>query len=147
MISLTNVKNTDGVIKPITSYPNGLSILTELIDTAEDIARYDIMLILSDRGNSQIDPFWEPQEPLPLEVYQTRIRWIWSRKPENIIINKEVGLYIIEKSNSLNEQYGCHIKIFGTETWKKLSRLAIAVAGYLVSTDDSYENIIVQKEK
>ena len=146
MISLTNVKNTDGVIKPITSYPNGLSILTELIDTAEDIARYDIMLILSDRGNSQIDPFWEPQEPLPLEVYQTRIRWIWSRKPENIIINKEVGLYIIEKSNNLNDQYGCHIKIFGTETWKKLSRLAIAVAGYLVSTDDSYENIIVQKE-
>lgn len=146
MISLTNVKTDNGAIKPIASYPHGLSILTELVDTAEDIARYDIMLILSDRGNNQIDPFWVPEEPLPLEVYQTRIRWIWSRKPADIIIDKEVGLYIIEKSNALNEQYGCHIKIFGTETWKKLTRLSLAVAGYLVSTDDSYEKIILKKE-
>jgi hypothetical protein len=146
MISLTNVKNTNGVIKSIASYPNGLSIITELVDTAEDIARYDLILILSDRGNTQIDPFWEPQAPLPPEVYQTRIRWIWSRTPEQIKIDRDVGLYIIEKSNMLNEKYGCHIKIFGTETWKKLTRLALAVAGYLVSTDDSYENIILLKE-
>ena len=39
-----------------------------------------------------------------------------------------------------------HIKIFGTEAWKKLSRLSIAVAGYLVSASDDYENIIVTKE-
>lgn len=146
MISLTNVKSDSGVIKSIASYPNGLSIITELVDTAEDIARYDLILVLSDRGNSQIDPFWEPQAPLPPEVYQTRVRWIWSRTPEQIIIDKEVGLYVIQKSNELNEKYGCHIKIFGTETWKKLTRLSLAVAGYLVSTDDSYENIILLKE-
>lgn len=146
MIALTNVKNVNGTIKPIASYPNGLAILTELVETAEDIARYDMIVILSDRGKNQIDPFWEPPEPFPTEVYQTRIRWVWSRNVDQIIINKDIGNYIIQKANELNQTYECHIKIFGTEAWKKISRLAIAIAGYLVSTDETYEKIIVTKE-
>lgn len=146
MIALTNVKSEKGQIKSIASYPNGISIITELVGTAEDIARYDIMLVSSDKGNKNIDPFWEPEPPLPHEVYQTRIRWVWSRKPEQIIISSDIGRYILEKANELNEKYDSHIKIFGTETWKKITRLAIAVAGYTVSTDDTYENIIINKE-
>lgn len=146
MISLTNVKNTNGIIKPIASYPNGFSILTELVETAEDIARYDLIVILSDRGASQIDPFWVPETPLAKEVYQARVRWVWSRTVDQIIIDKEVALYIMEKANELNKVYECHIKLFGTEAWKKIIRLAVAVAGYLVSTDETYENIIISKE-
>lgn len=146
MITLTNVKSSDGSIKPIASYPNGIAVVSELVGTAEDIARYDMLLVLSDRGNSQIDPFWQPLEPLPKEVYKTRVRWIWSRTAEQVIISPEVGSYIVAKANELNTDFDTHIKIFGTEAWKKLSRLAIAVAGYLVSTDESYQNIIVTKE-
>jgi hypothetical protein len=57
-----------------------------------------------------------------------------------------VALYIIDRANTLNKDYEGHIKIFGTEAWKKLSRLAIAIAGYVVSTDSTYENIIVKQE-
>lgn len=146
MISLTNVKSTNGTIKPIAAYPNGFSILTELVDTAEDIARYDLVVILSDRGASQIDPFWRPETPFPEEVYKARVRWVWSRTPEQIQITQDVGLYIMERANALNAEYECHIKLFGTEAWKKLCRLSIAIAGYVVSTDDSYENIIITKE-
>lgn len=146
MISLTNVKNTSGGIKAIAAYPNGIAIITELVGTAEDIARYDQIVILPDRGASQIDPLWTPLEPLPTEVYQTRVRWVWSRKPENVILNQEVSTYIVEQANELNKLYDCHIKIFGTEAWKKITRLAIAVAAYTVSTDNTYENIIVTKE-
>lgn len=146
MISLSNTKATSGEIKSIASYPNGISIVTELIGAAEDIARYDIMAVLGDKGDAIIDPFWTPDEPLPTEVYQTRVRWVWSRKPEEVYISEEVGTYIIHQANELNKEYNSHIKIFGTEAWKKLSRLAIAIAGYLVSTDDSYKNIIVTTE-
>jgi hypothetical protein len=146
MISLTNVKANKGAIKSIASYPNGISIVTELVGTAEDIARYDILLVLADRGNNAIDPYWTPATPFPKEVYQTRIRWIWSRTPDQIIIPQEVGNYILQKANELNSKYECHIKIFGTEAWKKLARLAITVAGYVVSTDASYESIVVTKE-
>jgi hypothetical protein len=147
MISLSNVKATSSnEIKSIASYPNGISIVTELVPTAEDIARYDLMCILGDKGNAQIDPYWQPETPMPTEAYQTRVRWVWSRTADQVIISAEVGNYIIQKANELNETYDCHIKIFGTEAWKKLSRLAIAVAGYTVSTDETYQNIIVQKE-
>ena len=146
MITLTNVKSTSNKIKPINSYPNGIDILVELIGSPEDIARYDLMLILGETGNKIIDPLWEPIETFEPEVYRTRIRWIWSRTPDQIIIAKDICRYILDKSNSLNEVYNSHIKIFGTEAWKKITRLAIAIAGYTVSTDASYEKIIVTKE-
>lgn len=146
MLTLTNVKSSDGQIKSIASYPNGITVITELVGTAEDIARYDLLVVLSDRGASQINPLWSPDEPLPKQVYQTRLRWIWSRNSEQVLLSPEVSQYIAEKANELNREYDSHIKIFGTEAWKKLARLAIAVAGYLVSTDDTYENIVVLKE-
>ena len=146
MITLTNVKNTTNKIKPINSYPNGVDILVELIGSPEDIARYDLMLVLGDQGNKTIDPFWEPTNPFEPEAYQTRIRWIWSRTADQVIIDKEIGHYILEKCNELNQEYDSHIKIFGTEAWKKVTRLAIAIAGYTVSTDETYEKIIITKE-
>ena len=146
MISLTNPKNKNGTIKSIASYPNGISVLTDLVESAEDIARYDMIVILSDRGNAQIDPLWIPEEPLPQEVYRDRIRWVWSRTAEQIVISTNVQLYIVNEANQLNQTYEGHIKIFGTEAWKKIARLAIAIAGYLCSTDETYENIVVKEE-
>jgi hypothetical protein len=146
MVALSNVKTTGGNTQPIAAYPHGIAIITELVGTAEDIARYDLITVLSDRGTSQIDPFWVPEKPFELADYQARIRWIWSRSSEEIQIDREVGLFIMDRANALNKDFDCHIKIFGTEAWKKLSRLAIAIAGYLVSTDDEYKNIIVLKE-
>ena len=143
MITLTNTKHINNQIKPIASYPNGISIITELVPTAEDIARYDLMVILGDRGNSNINPLWEPEKPFPTEAYRTRIRWIWSRTPEQIIFTENAKKRIIDEANKLNAEFECHIKIFGTECWKKICRLAIAIAGYCVSTDETYENIIV----
>lgn len=146
MITLTNPKNKNGQIQSIASYPNGISVLTDLVATAEDIARYDLIVILSDRGNAQIDPLWIPEEPIDEQIYRDRIRWIWSRNAEQIIIDYDVQKYIVEVANELNKTYESHIKIFGTEAWKKISRLAIAIAGYVCNTDETYENIVVTKE-
>jgi hypothetical protein len=104
------------------------------------------MLVLDYKANNDTDPFWEPMEPFNKEVYKTRIRWVWSRKPEQIDISETVGHYIVKRCNELNKEYNSHIKIFGTELWKKITRLSIACAGYLVSTDESFENIVVQQE-
>lgn len=146
MLALSNVKSSDGVIKSIASYPHGIGVLTELVGTAEDIARYDLICILSDRGAREIDPYWQPLESFSVDAYRTRVRWVWSRTADHVIISDTVGRYIVEQANQLNRVYDCHIKIFGTEAWKKIARLAIAVAGYLVSTDDEYHNIIVTSE-
>ena len=146
MISLTNVKTSNNEIKSIASYPNGISIITELVSTAEDIARYDNILILADTGQTDIDPLWEPVKALPQDAYRDRIRWIWTRTPEQILIAPEIEKYIIEENNRLNKEYPSHIKLFGTEAWKKISRLAIAIAGYIVSASENYQDLIVTKE-
>ena len=145
MLSLTNTKASKHP-KPISSYPNGIEILTDLIGTPEDIARYDVMCILGDRGAKEIDPFYEPKEPFSKESYQTRIRWIWSRKTEDIVIHKEIYEMAVNEANKLNKIYNSYIKIFGTEAWKKIMRVAIAVAGYTVSTDETFTKIIVLQE-
>ena len=146
MITLSNVKTHTGMPRSISSYPNGISVIMDLIGTAEDIARYDMMLVLATPGNRVMDFHWEPETPFDDVVYQTKIRWVWSREPEQVVIHNDVLEYIVQKCNELNEDYDSHIKIFGTEAWKKVSRLSIAVAGYIVSTDETYENIIVTKE-
>ena len=143
MITLSNVKSSSKNIQPIASYPNGITILVDLIGAPEDIARYDLMLVMGETGNRIIDPNWRPITPFEPEVYKTKIRWVWSRNPDQIIITRDVVEYIFKKCNELNSKYDSHIKIFGTEAWKKVARLATAIAGYVVSTDDTYEKIIV----
>ena len=145
MLSLTNTKASKRP-KPISSYPNGIEILTELIGTPEDIARYDVMCIIGDKGTKDIDPFYEPMKPYSQESYQTRIRWIWSRKVDDIIIGKEVYSLAVSQANALNNEFNSYIKIFGTEAWQKIMRIAIAVAGYTVSTNANFTQIIVTKE-
>lgn len=146
MITLSNVKSSSKNIQPIASYPNGITILVDLIGAPEDIARYDLMLVMGETGNRIIDPNWRPITPFEPEVYKTKIRWVWSRNPDQIIITRDVVEYIFKKCNELNSKYDSHIKIFGTEAWKKVARLATAIAGYVVSTDDTYEKIIVTTE-
>ena len=146
MITLSNVKSSSKNIQPIASYPNGITILVDLIGAPEDIARYDLMLVMGETGNRIIDPNWRPITPFEPDVYKTKIRWVWSRNPDQIIITREVVEYIFKKCNELNSKYDSHIKIFGTEAWKKVARLATAIAGYIVSTDDTYEKIIVTTE-
>ena len=146
MISLTNVKaSKNGTIKPIESYANGIAIVQELVPTAEDIARYDLIDIESDRGNNQINPYWEPLQAYDEKDYRNRIRWIWSRSSDQIVFTEAAEDCIVRASNKLNEMYDCHIKIFGTECWKKLCRVSIAVAGYVCSTDNTFTKIVVDE--
>ena len=145
ILFLTNPKTSqDGVLRPIMAYPNGVEIVKPLIGTIEDIARFDFIYILGATPDD-VDPLWEPPQGFSVEDLQTRIRWIWSRKPEQIIISNDVTKYIADVSTKLREKYDCTVKIFSTETWKKLARMAIAIAGYMVSTDITYQNIIVEK--
>ena len=146
MLSITNPKYEGSTHKPISSYPNGVEIVTDLIGATEDIARFDMIAISADMADKDLDFNQEFLEPYDNKYYQARIQWIWSRKAEQIIIPKDVENYLAHQSNKLNKEFPSHIKLFGTEVWKKIARLAIAVAGYVVSTDESFEKIIVQKE-
>ena len=147
MLFLTNPKkeNDEGVARPIIAYPNGIEIIKPLIGSIEDIARFDFIYLLGEVP-TDIDPLWTPPEGFTEKQLQSRIRWVWSRKTEQIVISPEIQKYIVDISKMLNTQYQCSIKVFSAETWKKVTRLAIAVAGYMVSSDLEFNNIVVQKK-
>ena len=145
ILFLTNPKTEDdGIVRPIMAYPNGLEIVKPLIGATEDIARFDFIYILGESA-SEVDPLWKPPEGFTEKQLRNRVYWIWSRTCDQVIISEEMQQYIVEISKRLNDKYGSSVKIFSTETWKKLSRLALAIAGYMVSTDHTFANIIVQK--
>jgi hypothetical protein len=83
-------------------------------------------------------------EKLPVEHYRDRIRWVWTRKEDDIAMSLEVQKYLVHVSTELNKKFNTHVRLFGTEAWQKLARIAVASAGMLVSTED-YKKIVVTK--
>lgn len=147
MLSISNQrKNSQGETIPLRQQSSGVEVVTNLIGTAEDIGRYDFFILI-DKPDKIISPNEKPKlKAFPKESYMNRIRWIWSRKPEQIIIEDNVKELIVDVAEKLNERFDCHINFFGVEAWKKLTRVAIATAGICVSTDENYETINVKEE-
>lgn len=147
MLSISNPSTGQGGTSlPLRNYPNGIQVLLDLIGASEDIARYDFFLLVDkpDKYTSPLEDF--EQEPFPEENYKNRVRWVWSRTADQIILDEEVQQHIVNLAEGLNEKYDCHIALFGAEAWKKLARIAIAAAGMVCSTDETGENLVVTKE-
>jgi 5S rRNA maturation endonuclease (ribonuclease M5) len=146
MLTISNPKNqAGGGTKSMKAYPNGIQIITELIDSPEDIARYDFFTLVPEP--EQYASFLDiDYDKIPIENYRDRVRWIWTRKPNDIIVAPRVQEYLWEVSQELNKKFNTHIKIFGTEAWMKIARIAVASAGMLASATEDYEKIIVTKE-
>jgi len=145
MLTISNPKNqVGGGTKSMKAYPNGIEIITELIDSPEDIARYDFFTLVPEP--EEYASFLDIEyDKIPIEHYRDRVRWVWTRKPEDIIISPKVQKHLWDVSQEINRMFNTHIKIFGTEAWQKLARIAVATAGMLVSTMD-FEKIIVTEE-
>lgn len=147
MLSISNPSTGQGGTSlPLRNYPNGIQVLLDLIGASEDIARYDFFLLVDepDHYTSPLDDF--EQDPFPKESYQNRVRWVWSRKPEQIKIERPVLEAIVKAGEELNDAYNTHIKLFGPEAWKKITRIAVACAGMLCSMSDDGQNLIVKEE-
>ena len=147
MLTLSNQASTKEGTKSLRSYPNGVEVVRELVGANEDISRYDFFTLVEEPGE-YTSPFAE-SDMLPKfsdEAYQDRIRWVWSRKPEQIVFLEGVEEYIWEKAQQLNAKFNCHIKFFGSEADLKLARVAVAVACCVCSTDYDCQNVYVTKE-
>lgn len=147
MITISNPISENGQLMTLSSYPNGIEPINELIKSPEDIARYDAF-VLFPRVEKLSNPFGtivDNNLKIDSKHYQTKSKWIKSLTHDNVVISDELGSYIFEKGIELNNTFECSFTVFGSETDKKIARLSAALACMLCSTND-YEHVIVTKE-
>lgn len=147
MISISNPISDSRSLMTLSSFPNGIEPINDLINSPEDIARYDAFILvpqvenLSNPFNMTINEECKIDE----KCYKIKSKWIKSLTHENVVIDNALGSYIFEKGLELNKLFECSFTLFGSETDKKIARLSSALACMLCSTDD-YKNIKVTKE-
>lgn len=147
MITISNPISENGQLMTLSSYPNGIEPINELIKSPEDIARYDAF-VLFPRVEHLSNPFGtlvNNNFKIDSKHYQIKSKWIKSLTYENVVIPNELGSYIFNKAIELNNIFECSFTVFGSETDKKIARLSSALACMLCSTND-YKNVIVTKE-
>lgn len=136
--------------RPLNSFPNGAVPIMELIRSAEDVARYDLFLLVPKVVN-KVNPFKnkkkEVVKEVPVENFRHKIKWAITRKPEHVLFDEGVESYIWEKGEELNSMFECDIPIFGTTTAKKLAKMSVALASLILNhKEDDVETVFVTKE-
>jgi len=147
-ITISNPINDEtGQPRFLSTFPNGVAPLMELIKSAEDVARYDAFMLVP-TVTTRINPFKNPLRgtPIPKECYEHKARWVYTRKPENVKFEDGVQAYIWDKAEELNEEFESNFPVFSVATNLKLARFSVALASLLGNLDETYENIIVTKE-
>lgn len=147
MVTVSNpVADEDGQPRAISTFPNGVEIVLQLIKSAEDVARYDGFMLV-EKPKTRVNPFHQKLvgEPIPQESYKHKAQWVYSRKPEHVVFEKGVEAYIWDKAEELNDMFECNFPIFGTTTNLKLARFSVALASLLMNTDETMEKVIVTK--
>ena len=148
MITISNpINDTQGNPRFLSSFPNGVKPLMELITSAEDVARYDGFLLIP-KVEKRFNPFDYSLEgtPIPKAAYEHKAEWITTRTADNVKYEDGVEAYIWDKAEELNNMFECNFPLFGTTTSLKLARFSVALASLIMNVDSSYENIIVTKD-
>ena len=148
MVTVSNpVADDDGTPKAVTTFPNGIEIVSQLIKSAEDIARYDAFMLI-EKPKKRYNPFEQQLigQPIPKDCYVHKARYVYTRTPEHVKFDKGVEAYIWDKAEELNDLFECNFPVFGTTTNLKLARFSVALATLLMNVEDNFEHIIVTKE-
>lgn len=131
----------------------GVSAVLKLMGKAEDVRRLDLAMSVAsgDVDPSLVNKPIADMAPVPhtytTDACNTRVLWAWSRRPENIDITPAATERILQQATILGEKYTSKIPIVEAADQRlKLARLAVAAACCTVSTDETYEKVIVLPE-
>jgi len=139
--------------RQLNSETYGVNAVLKLMGKAEDVRRLDIAMSVA---SGDVDPVLvnrslrdipEVQHRFTSDACNTRVLWAWSRRPENVTITDEATALILKHAIAMGTQYTSKVPVVEAADQRlKIARLSIAAAACMVSTDETYENIIVLPE-
>lgn len=144
LIWISNPRTT----RNISSYTSGVEAIRDLIGRPEDIARFDFAIIVAkqDIPSDRINTLYSKKVPHVYtdELCNDVLLWTWSRKPKNIIFDKDTEQLILDCAMEMGRKYSDVIPLVQDSVQRiKLAKLSVAVACRLFSTEDGI-NVIVR---
>ena len=139
--------------RQLNSETYGVNAVLKLMGKTEDVRRLDLAMSVA---SGDVDPALVnrtlssiPYVPhtYTSDACNTRVLWAWSRRPENVIISDEATQCILTNATKMGTKYSSKVPIVEAADQRiKIARLAIAAAACVVSTDETFKNIIVKPE-
>lgn len=127
--------------REVASYANGVSAIMELIGTNEDVARFDLAVVVQ-KGEVDIEKIntlhtLQISSKYTQEDLRKIVLWVWSRKEEHIVFTRQATECILEAANHLSQLYSASIPLIQGENARfKIAKIAAAIAGRCFSTED-----------
>lgn len=125
----------------VNEYSTGVDVIKSLTDQPEDIARWDMALVIG-KGDVNLKAMdHRAHRDIP-HVYtgercRNLILWAWTRNASEVNITKEAEGACYELAEKMSEKYSSDFTlVVGAEQRLKLARLATSLAARLFSTTD-----------
>lgn len=133
----------------INQFGYGVLAVKNLIGKPEDISRFDFVISCanSDVDSEVYNRYYEHDGNLTYdsELCHNLVMWAWSRKPDQVIFEKEAVDAILMYAQMQGKKYYSGIPIVeAADQRNKLARISAAIAARFYSTDDG-ENLTVKK--
>lgn len=139
--------------RPLNSETYGVMSVLKLMGKTEDVRRLDMAMSVASGDvdprlvNRLVSDLPEIKHRYTSDACNARVLWAWSRRPENVKITAEATQRILEKATEMGEKYSSTVPIVEAADQRiKIARLAVATACCVVSTDDTFENVVVLPE-
>lgn len=127
--------------REVSSYANGVSAIMELVGTNEDVARFDLALVVQ-KGEVDVEQINQLHTTVVSSKY-TRddlrkiVLWAWSRKQEHIVFTRQTTEYILAAANQLAGMYSATIPLIQGENARfKIAKIAASIAARTFATED-----------
>lgn len=135
--------------RPLAGFNSGIDVINDLIGQPEDIARYDLALLVA-TGEVPLSIINARTRPHVDHVYTSElcnrlIYWAWSRKPNQVYFDKGTEDACLTHATELSNKFMAPL-VEGAEQRVKLARLAVATAARVFSTDASGSSVVVKPE-
>ena len=123
--------------KIIANYSYGIQALVDVVESPEDIARFDYCLVVSHDEVSIADINTPQPKIAPMysaELERKLIMWVWSRKHDEIKFSEDAEKLLYERAIKLASIFDFSIPLIQGENVRiKLAKIAVAFAGRVYS--------------
>lgn len=145
LIWLGNPRNA-----PMSDYTYGVQAIAPLIGNPEDIARFDLAMSVrtGEVSPSEINrAHKQVRQKYGEAACQSLLRWVWSRKPDQVIWAKGAEDAVFKSAQKMGAEYTEDPPLIQVANVReKIARIAVALAARTYSTDRTGELVVVRRE-